>query len=101
MTRDKQTNEEIAYKLCSPAINGTVWDWELFKNRIKEALDLKDSEAEELQKNGRIESVGEYFKIRPGIQKGKIWIESTGGEGGDFDQEELFIHIRNFYDTHF
>lgn len=60
MSKDKQTNDEIARNLCSPAINGTVWDWELFKNRIKEVLDLKDSYAEELRReNERLTKIFE------------------------------------------
>ena len=51
--------------------------------------------------NGVIRSAGEYFKIKPGYQPGRIWIESTGGEGGDFNQDELFMHIREFYDKRF
>lgn len=71
-----------------------------FLEAMKSIEELQQ-ENSRLQKNGRIESCGEYFEIRPGMAKGRIWIESTGGEGGDFDQDELFMHIREFYDKRF
>lgn len=80
--------------MICPATHENCCDYE---KRIAE----KDVEIQELKKNGLIESSGEYFKIKPGYEKGKIWIESTGGEGGDFDQDELFMHIREFYDKRF
>lgn len=39
--------------------------------------------------------------LKKGIAKGKIWIGTEGGEGGDFDVVELSAHIRRFYDENF
>ena len=84
--RGYHKGEVFAYGVCEVEISD-----------LKEKLKL----AEDSLKNGIIESCGEYFKIKPGCQKGKIWIESTGGEGGDFDQDDLFMHIREFYEKRF
>ena len=48
-----------------------------------------------------IKSSGNSFLLRPGMQKGRVWIEAESGEGGDFDQDELYMHIREFYDKRF
>ena len=70
-------------------------------DRLRALLAKKEKEIESLKQNGVIKSCDDYFKIKPGMQAGRIWIESTGGEGGDFDQDELFMHIREFYDKRF
>src|SRR3990167_10616202 len=48
---------------------------------------FSDGMKESARQGTKIESAGEYFIIRPGMAKGRIWIGTTGGEGGDFDQD--------------
>ena len=104
------TPEEIAKLIthfCS--FEGTApLNKALLETEIAEAIERERDDRQELLKEierlknyGRVESAGEYFIIKPGMQKGRIWVGSTGGEGGDFDQDELFMHIRKFYDERF
>lgn len=48
-----------------------------------------------------IRSAGDTFTLKEGMQKGKIWIDNGQGEAGDFDQDELYMHIRDFFDRRF
>lgn len=48
-----------------------------------------------------IKSSGNIFKIRKGMRGGRIWIENEEGEGGDFDQDEFYMHVRDFFDRRF
>ena len=109
MTEPMRENERIAKRIIDTSADGDNsprYNWA--EAELIKALDSKDSliqakedRIKELEANGFIQSCGDYFKIRKGMAKGRIWIESTGGEGGDFDQDELFMHIREFYDKRF
>ena len=48
-----------------------------------------------------IRSGDKSFTLRPGMGKGRIWIECEDGEGGDFNQETLYYRIKKFYDEYF
>ncbi len=41
------------------------------------------------------------FKLRDGRQPGKIWIETDGGEGGDFPIAHIEALIRKYYNENF
>lgn len=42
------------------------------------------------------------FTLRDGYgDRGKVWIEGEGGEGGDFDAAELEVIIAKFYADNF
>jgi len=69
-------------------------DVEISKEIAKEILRLK-------RDTFTIKSSGESFTIRDGMAKGRVWIEKEDGEGGDFDQDELFMFIREFYNKRF
>jgi len=45
-------------------------------------------------------SVGD-FTLREGREPGKIWIETDGGEGGDFPIADIEALIREYYDANF
>ena len=49
----------------------------------------------------KIEYAGNFYLIRPGMRKGKIWIENQDGEGGDFSEIKLFGLLRRFFDENF
>lgn len=65
----------------------------------KVKLDAAPSQAVEPEVT--ISSKGKSFSIKKGIMEGKIWIECEDGEGGDFNQDELYQAIRKFYDERF
>lgn len=41
------------------------------------------------------------FSISPGIEKGRVWIERSSGEGGDFRIETFEAVVRKFYNDNF
>lgn len=48
-----------------------------------------------------IGSGAKFIQIKTGIEKGKIWLETQDGEGGDFNQDELFSILEKFYNDRF
>lgn len=45
-------------------------------------------------------TIGKYT-IRPGMETGRVWIETETGEGGDFDPAGLEKVIATFYKKNF
>lgn len=45
-------------------------------------------------------TIGRYT-LKPGIEPGKIWIETDEGEGGDFPIEQVEALLAKFYEEHF
>jgi len=54
-----------------------------------------------MEKHELSEIVIGNFKLCDGRAPGKIWIETEGGEGGDFPIADIEALIREYYHAHF
>jgi len=73
----------------------------MFVDVVSQFITQRLQPSPEAREEFKISSCGESFTLSKGMTKGKVWIGKQDGEGGDFDQDELFVHIRRFYDERF